>query len=98
MNKLLKTSATLPATIGVREFTREFPKVSARLKRNKMPLFVMSRNKPEMIALGVEAYKDFTRWLEDRHDAALLKRLVIEDKNAKTYSIEEARKIIENAV
>lgn len=93
-----KTSAVLPQTIGVREFTRDFSRVSKQLKRTKRPLFVMSRNRPELIALGLEAYREFTQWLEDRHDAALLARLVAEDKNAKTYSIEEARKIVENAV
>ena len=98
MSKLLEISHPLPTTIGVREFTRDFPKVTARLKRSKMPLFVMSHNKPAMMVLDVKTYQEFTQWLEDRHDAALLKKVMRERSSSKSIPWQEAKKMIEDAV
>jgi len=98
MPSAVKTISPLPQVIGVREFTRDLPRVTARLKKSNLPLLVMSRNKPEMIALGPSTYNDFAQWLEDRHDAALLEKVMKERSGSKSIPWRLAKKLVENAV
>lgn len=57
---------------------------------------VMSRNKPEMLVLDPGVYRQFAAWMEDVYDAEFFGRVLRERKASPAYSLEKAKKMIED--
>lgn len=90
MTSINVQTATFPATVGMREFTRNIATLKRRVKKN--PLLVLSNNRPDFVAVDPAMYRTMVAALDDMRYARLFEETVQHRKGNAKISWTEAKK------
>ena len=92
MTLFARPGSAKPATVGIREFTRNMPSFHKLLVQK--PVVVLRNNRPSFVALHPDEYEKLIAACEDLHYANLFETIVQARQRNKKISWRDAKKFL----